>query len=225
MFSLPNMGAVVFGAGGTRSHRSPRRPGPLGRRLVDQRTLREPQRGHLRRSGRRGSGIAAPRVHTSVCMSSSQRMSHSRMRLIVSRGPKEQRRRTRQPSKKASPIVSTAMRTKNEQMARESRLFLAASLALMETRVARPAPMTDADPLEEATNQAISACGGDARAAVKALVIANAFLEAGLETVRSVVSFGYARGRFPRRKVGSDVCCDRCGSPFAKLEPLPHRCG
>ena len=38
MFTLPNMEAVVFGAGGARSHRSSRRPGPLGWRLVDQRS-------------------------------------------------------------------------------------------------------------------------------------------------------------------------------------------
>ena len=36
----------------------------------------------------------------------------------------------------------------------------------------------DADRLETATDQAIAACGGDAREAVKALVVANEFLEA-----------------------------------------------
>lgn len=35
----------------------------------------------------------------------------------------------------------------------------------------------DAQALEEAVDQAIEACGGDAREAVKALLVANEFLE------------------------------------------------
>jgi len=80
-----------------------------------------PHLGHFRRSGSKESSIAAPRVQTSVWRSSSHRKSHSRMRFIASRGPKEQRMRTRQPSEKASPIVSTPMRTKREQATCESR--------------------------------------------------------------------------------------------------------
>jgi hypothetical protein len=49
--------------------------------------------------------------------------------------------------------------------------------------------------LEEAADQAIEACGGDAREAVKALIVANAFLETELEKLRAVVSPGYARGQ------------------------------
>ncbi len=49
--------------------------------------------------------------------------------------------------------------------------------------------------LEEAADQAIAACGGDAREAVKALIVANDFLEAQLDELRSKVSTGYARGR------------------------------
>src|SRR4051794_39264047 len=37
---------------------------------------------------------------------------------------------------------------------------------------------SESDQLEAATDQAISACGGDARDAVKALIVANDFLEA-----------------------------------------------
>jgi hypothetical protein len=56
-----------------------------------------------------------------------------------------------------------------------------------------PAPslLSDADQLEAAADQAIAACGGDAREAVKALLIANEFLETELETQ---VSRGYMRG-------------------------------
>jgi hypothetical protein len=54
---------------------------------------------------------------------------------------------------------------------------------------------SDADQLEAAADEAIAACGGDAREAVKALVVANHFLETELEKLRASVSMGYARGR------------------------------
>jgi hypothetical protein len=57
-----------------------------------------------------------------------------------------------------------------------------------------PAPA--ADDLEAAADQAIAACGGGAREAVKALIVANGFLEAQVEELRASVSVGYARGRF-----------------------------
>ncbi|MHC2576545.1 stage V sporulation protein SpoVS [Bradyrhizobium diazoefficiens] len=50
--------------------------------------------------------------------------------------------------------------------------------------------------LDAAADQAISACGGDARQAVKALIVANDFLEPQLEGLRKQVST-YARGRLP----------------------------
>ena len=50
----------------------------------------------------------------------------------------------------------------------------------------------DPDRLEAAADQAIEACGGDAREAVKALIVANEFLEQRLEDLASP---GYARGR------------------------------
>ncbi|HXH45999.1 MAG: hypothetical protein IJ127_20940 [Afipia sp.] len=55
--------------------------------------------------------------------------------------------------------------------------------------------------LELAADQAIEVCGGDAREAVKALIVANGFLEAEIEELRTKVSTGYARGRLsPARK-------------------------
>lgn len=50
----------------------------------------------------------------------------------------------------------------------------------------------DPDRLEAAADHAIEACGGDAREAVKALIVANEFLERRLEEMASP---GYARGR------------------------------
>jgi hypothetical protein len=54
-----------------------------------------------------------------------------------------------------------------------------------------PNPQSDAEKLDAATNQAIAACGGDAREAVKALLIANEFLEREMEVK---VSHGHMRG-------------------------------
>lgn len=50
-----------------------------------------------------------------------------------------------------------------------------------------PPPLSDAANLEAAADQAIAACGGDAHEAVKALLIANEFLE-------SQISEGHVRG-------------------------------
>ncbi|MBR1366842.1 MULTISPECIES: hypothetical protein [Bradyrhizobium] len=60
------------------------------------------------------------------------------------------------------------------------------------------------DGLEAAADQAIAACGGDARQAVKALIVANDFLETQLEELRSKVSTGYARGRLPGARERKD---------------------
>jgi hypothetical protein len=54
-----------------------------------------------------------------------------------------------------------------------------------------PNPQSDAEKLDAAADQTIAACGGDARDAVKALIVANEFLEAELATQ---VSHGYMRG-------------------------------
>ncbi len=68
-------------------------------------------------------------------------------------------------------------------------------------------PTSEPDRLEAATDQAIAACGGDARDAVKALIVANEFLEAQVEELRADVSKGYARGyyhgRFRHRLIGA----------------------
>jgi hypothetical protein len=59
-----------------------------------------------------------------------------------------------------------------------------------------------------AADQAIAACGGDVREAVKALIVANDFLEIQLEELRAKVSIGYARGRLlpvRERKDEADV--------------------
>jgi hypothetical protein len=65
-----------------------------------------------------------------------------------------------------------------------------------------PAPdqqQSDTDQLEAAADQAIAACDGYAREAVKALIVAHHFLETELEKLRAAASPGYARGHLPPR--------------------------
>jgi hypothetical protein len=58
-------------------------------------------------------------------------------------------------------------------------------------------PDTDGDDgLEAAVDQAIAACGGDMRSAIRALIVANDFLENEVGELMKAVSHAYARGRF-----------------------------
>ena len=61
-----------------------------------------------------------------------------------------------------------------------------------------PAPesQADANRLEAATDQAIAVCGGDIRAALKAMIVANEFLESEVSELMKAVSRAYVRGRF-----------------------------
>ena len=52
------------------------------------------------------------------------------------------------------------------------------------------------DGLEAAVDQAISACGGDTRATIRALIVANEYLESEVGELMKAVSRAYARGRF-----------------------------
>ena len=61
---------------------------------------------------------------------------------------------------------------------------------------AAPNSNADLDRLEAATDQAIAACGGNARDAVTALIVANEFLETEMKALQAAVSNGYARGKF-----------------------------
>jgi hypothetical protein len=61
-----------------------------------------------------------------------------------------------------------------------------------------PNAQGDADRLEAATEQAISTCRGDVRAALKAMIVANEFLESEVRELKQAVSQAYVRGRFKR---------------------------
>jgi len=56
----------------------------------------------------------------------------------------------------------------------------------------------EADPLELATDQVIAACDGDARAAVRALIVAKGLLEAELNDVWAMTSNRYSRSQTKR---------------------------
>jgi hypothetical protein len=61
---------------------------------------------------------------------------------------------------------------------------------------AAPNNPADADRLEVAADEAIAACGGDVRGAIKALIVANEYLESEVCELMQAVSHAYARGRF-----------------------------
>lgn len=50
--------------------------------------------------------------------------------------------------------------------------------------------------LEATVDQAISACGGNMRETIRALIVANEYLESEVAELMKAVSRAYARGRF-----------------------------
>jgi hypothetical protein len=54
----------------------------------------------------------------------------------------------------------------------------------------------DADELEAAVDQAIAAFGGDMRSTIRALIVANDYLESEVSELMKAVSRAYVRGRF-----------------------------
>src|SRR3977135_1651621 len=53
-----------------------------------------------------------------------------------------------------------------------------------------------ADELEAAVNEAIAACGGDMRSTIRALIVANQYLESEACELMGAASHAYVRGRF-----------------------------
>jgi hypothetical protein len=64
-----------------------------------------------------------------------------------------------------------------------------------------PSPAFDRDHYENACDQAIAMCDGNLRGAIKALIMANEFLEAELMELRAAISCGCAP--LPGSSVGS----------------------
>ena len=59
-----------------------------------------------------------------------------------------------------------------------------------------PANAEDDNGLEAAVDQAIVACGGDMRSTIRALIVANQYLEEEAGELMKAVSHAYTRGRF-----------------------------
>jgi hypothetical protein len=57
-------------------------------------------------------------------------------------------------------------------------------------------PNEQDDGQEAAVNQAIAVCDGDMREAIRALIVANNFLESEISELKKAVSHAYMRGRF-----------------------------
>jgi hypothetical protein len=54
----------------------------------------------------------------------------------------------------------------------------------------------EADGLEAAVDHAIAACDGDMRSTIRALIVANEYLENEVSELMKAVSHAYVRGRF-----------------------------
>ncbi|WP_439408550.1 hypothetical protein ACNJX9_09395 [Bradyrhizobium sp. DASA03076] len=57
-------------------------------------------------------------------------------------------------------------------------------------------PNEQDDGLDAAVEQAIAVSGGDMRGAIRALIVANNFLESENSELKKAVSHAYTRGRF-----------------------------
>jgi hypothetical protein len=60
----------------------------------------------------------------------------------------------------------------------------------------QPDAQGTASELEASIEQAIAACGGDMRSRIRALIIANDYLETEVSELMKAVSRAYVRGRF-----------------------------
>jgi hypothetical protein len=62
-------------------------------------------------------------------------------------------------------------------------------------------PKTNIEPeqYESACDEVSALCGGDARSAIKTLLVANAFLEQELALAKLAVSYGYSKGWHAKR--------------------------
>jgi hypothetical protein len=66
--------------------------------------------------------------------------------------------------------------------------------------MSEPAPKADNDRYEQACDQAITMCGGNMRGAIKALIMANEYLENEVQELQALVSGGLTRTGSSRAK-------------------------
>lgn len=63
-----------------------------------------------------------------------------------------------------------------------------------------PQPSASADDLDKAAGEAIAACGGDLRAAIRSLVADNLDLQRDLDLLALAVPHGFSRGFFAGKR-------------------------
>jgi hypothetical protein len=85
-----------------------------------------------------------------------------------------------------------------------------------------PSP-TAADAVEDEVQEALAICGGDAIAALKITLIANAFLEAEIDRLSAAVSSGFARGKV-RKAPTSKALDDPTVHPMRPESRARQRC-
>ena len=74
------------------------------------------------------------------------------------------------------------------------------------TKPARTNPSpTAADAIEDEVQEALAICGGDAIAALRITLIANAFLEAEIDRLSAAVSSGFARGKVRKAPTSNET--------------------
>lgn len=87
--------------------------------------------------------------------------------------------------------------------------------------MSEPAPETsELDPatqLEFEVQEAIDLCGGDARAALRATLIANMFLQGEVDRLAAAVSTGFARGHI--RQQGDHAAASMSSSSSTTTQP------
>ena len=64
--------------------------------------------------------------------------------------------------------------------------------------MSEPSSLSDANRYEQACDQAIAMCDGNLRSTIKALIMANEYLEAELEELQAGVAAGCAPASLPR---------------------------
>lgn len=64
--------------------------------------------------------------------------------------------------------------------------------------MSKPASWSDTDRYEQACDQAIAMCDGNLRSAIKALIMANEYLEIELVQLQAAASTDHATARRPR---------------------------
>src|SRR5438067_4185416 len=78
-------------------------------------------------------------------------------------------------------------------------------------------------PIDDEVQEALAICGGDAIAALRITLIANAFLEAEVDRLSAAVSSGFARGKV--RKAPKSKKAEEKETRIGTLLPAAHESG